>query len=86
MNPHGYERITSLSSAQGLDVPQSFTKLAVIQTEVSAVRWRDDETDPTSSVGMRLEPGQELQYDGDLTRLTFIQETSGAILNISYYG
>jgi len=26
-----------------------------------------------------------LQYDGDLTKIRFIQQSAGAIINVSYY-
>jgi hypothetical protein len=49
------------------------------------VRWRDDKTAPTASVGMPLAIGVPLQYDGDLVNIKFIQQSSTAKLNISYY-
>ena len=88
----GYQQITSLSSASKLTVPQ-LTKagnklmptFALIVCEGQAVRWRDDGTAPTSSVGMPLAVGVPLQYDGDLNNIQFIEQTGGAKLNISYY-
>ncbi len=88
----GYQQITSLSSATGLTVPQTDLNglackptLAIITAETQAVRWRDDETAPTASVGMPLAAGATLQYDGDLTKIRFIEQTASAKLNISYY-
>jgi len=88
----GYQQITSLSSATGLTVPQTDLNglackppLAIITAETQAVRWRDDETAPTASVGMPLAAGATLQYDGDLTKIRFIEQTASARLNISYY-
>jgi hypothetical protein len=34
---------------------------------------------------MPLAVGVTLQYDGDLTQIQFIEQTSGAKINISYY-
>jgi hypothetical protein len=34
---------------------------------------------------MPLAAGVTLQYDGDISRIRFIQQTAGAKLNISYY-
>jgi hypothetical protein len=34
---------------------------------------------------MPLAAGVTLQYDGDLKRIRFIEDASGAILNVSYY-
>jgi hypothetical protein len=80
----GYQQITSLSSAAGLTVPQGAT-LALIVPETQNVRWRDDGTDPTASVGMPIFVGASLSYDGDFNRIKFIEMTASAKLNISYY-
>ena len=80
----GYQQITSLSSATNLTVPAGAT-LAVIIPEAFAVRWRDDGTAPTNSVGMPLAIATVLSYDGDLRRVQFIEQSAGAKLNVSYY-
>jgi hypothetical protein len=80
----GYQQITSLSSAQSLTVPLGAT-LAVVIPEGIAVRWRDDGVDPTGAVGMPLALGTVLSYDGDLSRIRFIQQAASATLNVSYY-
>jgi len=88
----GYQQITSLSSATNLTVPQNTPNgqnakpvFALIVAEGQAVRWRDDKTSPSATVGMPLATGVPLQYDGDLTNIRFIEQTAGATLNISYY-
>lgn len=88
----GYQQITSLGSATNLTVPTTTPDglnakpvFALIVAEGQAVRWRDDKTAPTASVGMPLAVGVPLQYDGDLTNIRFIEQTGGAKLNISYY-
>ena len=88
----GYQQITSLSAAAALTVPVVDANglsvkptIAIITPEAAAVRWRDDGTDPTGTVGMPLASGETLQYDGDLTKIRFIQQAPGAIINISYY-
>lgn len=87
----GYQQITSLSSATSLSVPSVDVNglscrpsIAMITPETQAVRWRDDSA-PTASVGMPLAAGVTLQYDGDLSKIQFIEQTAGAKLNISYY-
>jgi hypothetical protein len=80
----GYQQITSLSSAQALTVPRGATR-ALIAPLTQTVRWRDDGTAPTASVGMPLAVGVPLQYDGDLTKIRFIEQVASAKLNISYY-
>ena len=82
--PLGYQQITSLSGSTPLTVP-SGARVALIQPEVQAVRWRDGGAAPTASVGMPLAASDKLFYDGDLASVRFIQQTAGAILNVSYY-
>ena len=88
----GYQQITSLSASSALTVPtmdkngnKQQPTIAIIISETQAVRWRDDGIDPTSTVGMPLAAGVALQYDGDLSKIRFIESTAGAKLNISYY-
>lgn len=89
----GYQQISTLSSSVGLTVPvadpstglSAKANFALITPEAQAVRWRDDGIAPTASVGMPLAAGVTLQYDGDLTKIRFIEQTGGAKLNISYY-
>ena len=88
----GYQQITNLSSATGLTVPQKdmngmagTPRIAIITPESQGVRWRDDGVTPTASVGMPLSAGVTLQYDGDLSQIKFIEQVSGAKLNITYY-
>lgn len=88
----GYQQITSLSSATALTVPQvdlnglnCRPSIAIITAEGQAVRWRDDDVNPTATVGMPVASGATLQYDGDLTKIKFIEQTAGAKINISYY-
>lgn len=80
----GYQQITSLSSSTALTVPVGAT-MALIVAETQAVRWRDDGTAPTATVGMPLATGTSLSYDGDLKAIRFIQQTASAVLNVSYY-
>lgn len=88
----GYQQITSLSAATGLTIPArdpnglaNTPKIAIITPETQAVRWRDDGVAPTASVGMPLAAGVTLQYDGDLSKIKFIEQTASAKLNITYY-
>ena len=84
-SPLGYQQITSLSSAISLTVPTGAT-LALIVIDSPAVRWRDDGTAPTASVGMLLTVGQSpFQYSGNLSSIQFIASSGSPILDISYY-
>jgi len=88
----GYQQISTLTSATGLTVPVTTPDglngkpvFALIIAEGAPVRWRDDNTAPTATVGMPLAIGVPLQYDGDLSKIRFIQQSATAKINISYY-
>jgi len=78
-----YQQLTVTGSV-GLTVPTGAT-YAIIQCEGGVVRWRDDTTAPTASIGMRLLADGELFYDGSLSAIRFILSSGTPILNISYY-
>ena len=85
----GYQQITSLSSSTGLTVPTLNgikPTFALLQCEAQSVRWRDDGTAPTATVGMILNVGDPpYPYDGDLSAIRFIESTASGKLNVSYY-
>ena len=83
--PKGFQQITSLSSATGLAVPTG-AQYARIQCTAQAVRWRDDGTDPTATIGMHRPVNLDFIYDGDLSAIKFIEETASAVLNVTYFG
>lgn len=98
--PIGYQQVldASLASATKLTPPtqqgtgtQAWSAqyppgLAIIQNSgTAAVRWRDDNVAPTAAVGMLLNPGQELDYVGDITNIQFIHVAAGAQLEVSLY-
>lgn len=88
----GYQQITTLTSAVGLTVPQKDLNglackpsIALITPETTGVRWRDDDVNPTASIGMPLAAGVTLQYDGDLSKIKFIEQSASSKLNVTYY-
>lgn len=85
--PCGYQQIATLTTATLLTLPVgcSNASLAVITAEAQAVRYRDDGTAPTASVGMPMAVGVTLEYQGTLSKIQFIEQTVGAKLNVSYY-
>jgi len=91
--PCGYQQITVLTSAVGLTVPAAGSIPGMLQAptrclivpEAQAVRWRDDGTDPSATVGQPLAVGAELRYDGDLKKIKFFEQAASAKLNITYY-
>ncbi|ANS03302.1 hypothetical protein [uncultured Mediterranean phage uvDeep-CGR2-KM19-C37] len=88
LGAEGYQQITAVdnATAQGLTVGGVGTR-ALIEVQDADVRWRDDGSDPTATVGMRLAAGDSLWYNGaDLTAIKFISQSgTDAILNVSYY-
>lgn len=82
--PLGYQQITTLSAAANLTVPVGAT-IAIIEVETQAVRWRDDGTAPTSTVGTPIAVAGTLEYSGTLSAIQFIEQTASAKLNVSYY-
>ena len=91
--PCGYQQITSLSAAASLTVPASGAvpggsqapKYCLIIAEAQAVRWRDDGTAPTATVGYPLAVGVEMKYEGNLKSIQFFEQAASAKLNITYY-
>jgi len=82
----GYRQMTGIAASTGLTTPPANTRRAIIQAEAQAIRWRDDGTAPTASVGMLIPAGGELRYDGsDMSAIKLIQVTTGAIANVAYY-
>lgn len=83
-NCMGYVQIPSAAVAQKLSPPVGAT-MAMLQCEGQAIRWRDDGVAPGSASGMRLQVGQTLEYDGDLSKIMVIEESPSAKINVSYY-
>lgn len=84
--PNGYSQITSLSSAAGIGTIPAGTRLIALQAESQNLRWRDDGTNPTTTVGMILAAGDVLWYDGTKqSSIKFIEVTATAKLNVSFY-
>lgn len=83
LTPLGYQQITGLGTAKALTVPSGAT-LAVISVEGGSVRYRDDGTDPTTTIGMPL-PEAGITYTGSLAAIKFIQAAGTAVLNVLYY-
>jgi hypothetical protein len=86
----GYCQLTSLSTAVGLascsgGIPTS-SDIVQVCAETQAIRYRDDGTNPTATVGMPVASGTCFQYSGSsLSALKFIEQTASAKLNISFY-
>ena len=84
--PLGFQQLdaTALSAAVGLTVPPG-ANYALLIAETAGVRWRDDGTAPTSSVGMLIAQDATLEYSGNLSMIKFIAASGSPLLNVSYY-
>jgi len=97
MRPCGYARYaTQLTAEIDLDTdPTDGKRLsecngkpnrAMFQCETQDVRWTDDSSIALSAtVGMLLKANTVLEYEGDLSRITFIQVAATAVLHVHYY-
>lgn len=83
-NALGYEQLTGLTSAKAL-TGQAGARVALIEVEGADVRWRDDGTSPTASVGMVLLEDTGMVYVSDPSKLKFIEVSATAKVNVSYY-
>lgn len=86
--PCGYQQITSLSAATLLTIPPACganPTLAVITAEAQAVRYRDDGSAPTATVGMPVAIAVAVSYEGTVSKIQFIEQTGGAKLNVLFY-
>lgn len=95
--PLGYCQITSLSSAVPLitascstgSVPAGAT-MAEICVETAAVRYRDDGTAPTTSLGMLVSPSGTAPVCfayavTPLSAVSFIAVTGSPVIDLSFY-
>lgn len=82
--PLGYQQLSVAGTAVGLTVPTGAT-MAIITVSGQIVRYRDDGTVPTASVGMPLAVGSIFNYASALSAIQFIAEASTATLDILYY-
>ena len=84
LKPLGYQQVTALTTSTALTVPELAGR-AVLQAEAQNVRWRDDGVAPTASVGMIIAAGTDIEYNGDLSLIRFIEVAVSAKLNVVYY-
>lgn len=87
LKPLGYVQLTGITAGQKLTVPAG-ARYARLRAEAQDVRFRDDGTAPTATVGdlLRATDTAGLFYDGSLAALQFTPASAGAILNVSFYG
>jgi len=85
--PAGYEQLTVSSTAIPFaSIPDKAGKV-VISVEDDSIRYRDDGTDPTTTVGMVAYPGTVIILNSKqaITKFKAIRITTDAELNCLYY-
>jgi len=88
LEPKGYQQITVSTTAIGLTIPAG-TIRAIIGVELQPLRYRDDGTNPTSTVGFLKQANDYFEINGPLALANFMairSDASDATLNIIYYG
>lgn len=90
--PLGYRQIAVSTSAVALasatgGIPKGAQR-AVIDVEANDIRWRDDGTAPTASVGMLAKANTifELPSVTSINAFQAIRASADGVLNITYYG
>lgn len=85
--PVGYQQLTVSTTAVGLTVPSNAGR-AVVVVEAQPLRYRDDGTNPTASVGMLCVAATRFDIESREALLAFKAIRSGgtdSVLSISYY-
>lgn len=81
--PLGHAQQSVTTAAAFASVPPGATY--VIVSAESAIRWRDDGTNPTAAIGMPIAAGGTTVYDGNLAAFKMISQSGTAVVNVAYY-
>jgi len=84
LTPVGYEQHVSFSGA-AVPLKIKDSSYLLLQATGTAVRWRDDGTAPTATVGMQLDANQDFWYTGDPKAIKAIGIDGSSVLNVSGY-
>ena len=74
----------SVGTNTTLTAPATAT-IAEICVEGAGVRYRDDGTAATSSLGVPVSAGSCFQYSGPLSSLSFTAQSGSPTIDVSYY-
>lgn len=86
--PLGYCQLTSIDTSTLLSSCSNFPATAthaVMVPEAQAIRYRDDGTAPSATVGQPVAVGVSVDYTGALSKVRVIAQVSGAKLNVLFY-
>lgn len=89
--------VVNNAAAAGLTLNLTYTangvplgcQAALIQASslgAEALVWRDDGVAPTATVGMLINNGDSILYQGNPANVLIIQQTSGAVANVIFLG
>lgn len=81
--PLGYQQIT-VSALSTLTIPTGAI-FAYLTVETSPIRYRDDGTAPTSTVGYPVAVGTQLYYAGTLSAVQLIAQSGTPVVDVLYY-
>ena len=84
LKPLGYQALAVSSAAVSLTIPAQ-SRIVYLYVETNDIRWRDDGTAPTATVGSPLKADTDLIYDSDLTKVRFIAQGADATVHCHYY-
>lgn len=82
--PKGYGQVTTTGSAQALPTIPAGARVAVFKMRTAKGRFRDDGTDPSATLGVELDAGDEFFYTGKLSKVKFWLDST-AILDVAFY-
>lgn len=86
LTPLGYSQIAATGAAATLGTIPAGANMAVISVETAAIRWRDDGTPPTASIGMPIAAAAApLDYYGNLGAFEIIAQTGSPVVNVNFY-
>jgi hypothetical protein len=75
----------TITAASAASAQWSAPNYAIFYAEGASARWRDDGTDPTTTVGMPLPANQYFYYEGRLSSFRLIGVTGSTIVNCALY-
>lgn len=91
VTPFGYYQVSvstavTLASLSGGSLPAGARIVWILPEAGSNVRWRDDGTAPTASVGMPIVSQQAWPYEGSLAALQLVSQSGTATVNLWFVG
>lgn len=81
-----YRQIDNVSGVTTLGTIPAGAKSALISVSGAAIRYRDDGVNPTAGLGVPVVMGDTIVYASTLSAFKCIQQTTGAVLDVAFYG